>query len=162
MQLQVLQDEEDAQLLREERKKNKIKFAPIPDIPVSSEPLILPLLVTIRKLKSHQFCELWHFTNMGLDKEDHTSSFAIDNNSLSIIPAADSSHAFVPSAFTWDKSVANKDEDIIFEQFGQAMVCMVKAMIDCGWQKPHIDMHIKFWLHIEIHEWHYLHIQSEQ
>ncbi|KAF8421864.1 hypothetical protein L210DRAFT_3343478, partial [Boletus edulis BED1] len=67
-QLRLQQEEEEAQILRDEHKKNKAKFAPVPDRPVSSCPLILPSLVTTCKLKSHQFCELWYFTNAGLDE----------------------------------------------------------------------------------------------
>jgi hypothetical protein len=119
-QLHLQQEEEEAQLLKDERKKNKVKFTPIPDRPVALEPLILPSLVAIRKIRSHQFCELWYFTNTGLDEAEHTASYSIDDNSLSIIPSADSSHVFVPSAFARDKSEAIRDEDLSFEQFSQA------------------------------------------
>jgi hypothetical protein len=39
---------------------------------------------------------------------------------------------------------------------------MVKTMIDCGWQQPHVDMHVKFWSNIKGHPWRSSCIESEQ
>jgi len=160
--LRQQQEDEDAQVLREERKKNKAKFVPIPNRPVTSELLVLPSLVAVRKLKNHQFCELWYFTNAGLDEAERSVAFAIDDNSLSIVPAADGSHSFVPSAFARDKSDVVHDESLTFEQFGQATVRMIAAMANNGWQKPHVDMHIQFWSNIEHHKWRYSRMDSHQ
>lgn len=134
------QKEEDAQMLREKGKKNKIKFAPIPNKPVVSEPLVLPSLVAIRKIKNHQFCKLWYFTNAGLNEAERSASYSLDDNSLSIVPATDGSHSFVPSAFARDKADVVRDKNLSFEQFSQAPVQMVKSMIDCTWQQPHVDI----------------------
>jgi hypothetical protein len=120
--LRQQQEDEDALVLKEEWKKNKAKFVPIPNRPITSELLVLPSLVAVRKLKNHQFCELWYFTNAGLDEAERSVSFAIDDNSLSIVPAADGSHSFVPSAFARDKSDVVHNESLTFEQFGQATV----------------------------------------
>jgi len=155
-------DDEDAQFLREERKKNKSKFAPVPDRPVSSCPLILPSLVAVRKLKAHQFCKLWYFSNIGLKEAKASISFAADDNSLALIPSADGSHTFVPSAFAHDKSNVVHDENLSFEQFGQASLRMIDAMTNNSWQQPHVDMHIRFWANIERHEWHYSLLDSQQ
>jgi hypothetical protein len=160
--LRQQQEDEDAQVLREERKKNKAKFAPIPNRPVTSELLVLPSLVAVRKLKNHQFCELWYFINAGPDEAERSVAFAIDDNSLSIVPAADGSHSFVPSAFARDKSDVVHDESLTFEQFGQATVRMIAAMANNGWQKPHVDMHIQFWSNIEHHKWRYSRMDSHQ
>ena len=54
--------------------KNKAKFAPIPKVPVPSDPIILPSQVAIQKIHKHKFCELWYFTNAGLDVADATLS----------------------------------------------------------------------------------------
>ena len=88
-QLKAQQEEEELQFLKDERKKNKAKFVPILDRPVSSRPLIFPSLVAIRKIKNHQFCELWYFTNTGLDEAEKSTVFTADDNSLSIVPGAD-------------------------------------------------------------------------
>ncbi|KAF8136205.1 hypothetical protein EV363DRAFT_1158646, partial [Boletus edulis] len=161
-QLRLQREEEEAQILRDEHKKNKAKFAPIPDRPVSSRPLVLSSLVATRKLKSHQFCELWYFTNAGLDKADKSISYAADDNSLSIVLGADRSHSFVPSVFVHDKSDVVQDENLTFEQFGQATLRLMSAMVNNGWQQNHVDMHVCFWSNIENHEWRYSHIKTEQ
>jgi hypothetical protein len=160
--LRQQQEDEDALVLKEERKKNKAKFAPIPNRPVTSELLVLPSLVAVRKLKNHQFCELWYFTNAGLDEAECSVSFAIDDNSLSIVLATDGSHSFVPSAFARDKSDVVHNESLTFEQFGQVTVRMIAVMANNGWQKPHVDMHIQFWSNIEHHKWRYSRMDSHQ
>lgn len=99
-QLKAQQDEDEAQTLWDEQKKNKSKFTPIPNQAVPSLPLILPSLVAIHKLKAHQFHELWYFTNTSLDEAEKTISYAADDNSLSIIPGADGTHSFIPSIVT--------------------------------------------------------------
>ena len=144
-QLKAQQDEDEAQILREEQKKNKMKFAPIPNRAVSSRPLVLPSLIAIRKLKAHQFCELWYFTNTGLDEAKKSFSYAADDHALSIISGQDGTHSFVPSVIVHDKSNITQDENLSFKQFGQATIRMMDAMVNNGWQQDHVDMHIHFW-----------------
>ena len=150
------------QFLKDERKKNKAKFAPIPDRPISSRPLILPSLVAIRKIKNHWFCELWYFTNTGLNKAEKSTAFTADDNSLSKVPGVDGSHSFVPSAFAHDKSNIVQDENLTFKQFGQATLCLMNAMVNNGWHQDHVDMHVRFWSNIENHEWCYSRLNSQQ
>ncbi|KAF9232377.1 hypothetical protein BU15DRAFT_81312 [Melanogaster broomeanus] len=127
-QLQCQQEDEDAQALQEERKKHKSKFAPIPDIPVPTEPIIMAAQAALRKLKNHQFVEMWSWTNDGLDAADHHKVNIVDDCSLSLITTAEGLPAFVPSASTHNKLEATPDEDLTFEQFGQASVRMVAAI----------------------------------
>ncbi|KAG6326852.1 hypothetical protein ID866_12237 [Astraeus odoratus] len=94
------QHEEEAQLLCEECKKNKAKFAPIPDIGVAAEPIILPSQVAICKLQQHKFCKLWYFTNQGLKEASFNLSYALDNDTLAILPSADGSTTLVPTSVT--------------------------------------------------------------
>ena len=152
-QLRIQQEEEEAQALKDEHKKNKTKFMAIPDRPVPSHPLVLPSLVAVHKIKNHQFCELWYFTNAGLDAAKSSLSFAADNNSLSFVPSPDGSHVFIPSAFANDKAPVIQDDSLLFKQFSQATLCMVTTMRDCGWIDEHVNMHIKFWSNIENHTW---------
>lgn len=161
-QLRVQEEEEDTLILQDEKKKNKVKFAPIPDTPVSSRPLVLPSLVALCKLKNHQFCELWYFTNAGLDEAEKSILYTADDNSLSIVPGTDGSHSFVPSAFAHDKSNIIQDKNLSFEQFGQATLRLMNAMVNNGWQQDHVDMHIHFWSNIENHEWCYSRLDSQQ
>jgi hypothetical protein len=147
------QEDEDAQILKDERKKNKAKFAPIPNVPVSSEPITLPSQVAIRKIQQHKFCELWYFTNDGLDAADASLSYAIDDDSLSFVPSTDGTPTLVPTASARDKSHVTQDENLSMEQFGQASPRMIPFMYDHGWAQPHVQMHINFWSTIENHKW---------
>ena len=161
-QLKAQQEEDEAQILREERKKNKTKYAPIPDRAVSSRPLVLPSLIAICKLKAHQFCELWYFTNSGLDDTEKSFSYAADDHALSLVPGQDGTHTFVPSVIAHDKSSVTQDENLTFEQFGQATIRMMDAMVNNGWQQEHVDMHVRFWSSVENHEWRYSRVDSQQ
>ncbi|EGN96984.1 hypothetical protein SERLA73DRAFT_154354 [Serpula lacrymans var. lacrymans S7.3] len=71
MQQKSLADEQDV-AHREERKKNKLKYAPARDIDVPSDPVIIPLQYTTRKMKAGEYCELHYFTNRGLEEALHS------------------------------------------------------------------------------------------
>ncbi|KIK80553.1 hypothetical protein PAXRUDRAFT_158372, partial [Paxillus rubicundulus Ve08.2h10] len=114
--------DEDVQALQEERKKHKSKFAPIPDVPVPMEPVIMAAQATLCKLKNHQFVEMWYWTNDGLDAADHLKANVVDDCLLSLITMAEGLPTFVPLASTHNKLEATPDEDLTFEQFGQALV----------------------------------------
>ncbi|KAG6329343.1 hypothetical protein ID866_9746 [Astraeus odoratus] len=91
-------EEEKAQILHEECKKNKTKFAPIPDVEVAAEPIILPSQAALHKLQQHKFCELWYFTNEGLREATATCSFTLDDDTLSFLPTADGTMVLVPTS----------------------------------------------------------------
>ncbi|KAG6329388.1 hypothetical protein ID866_9702 [Astraeus odoratus] len=103
-------EEEEAQLLCKECKKNKAKFAPILDVGVTAEPIILPSQVAIYKLQQHKFCELWYFTNQGLKEASSNLSYALNNDTLAILPSADGSMTLVPTSVTQDKVDVTQDE----------------------------------------------------
>ncbi|KAG2367603.1 hypothetical protein BDR07DRAFT_1246784, partial [Suillus spraguei] len=52
---------------REDRKKNKKKYAPLVRGKVPSDPTIIPTQYATRKLKAGDYCELHYFTNRGLE-----------------------------------------------------------------------------------------------
>jgi hypothetical protein len=109
------QEEEEAQILKEERKKNKAKFAAIPKVPVPSEPIILSSQVAIRKIQQHKFCELWYFTNEGLDVADTSLSYTIDDDTLSFVPSTDGTPTLVPTSSACDRSNVTQDEKMALE-----------------------------------------------
>ncbi|KAG6328648.1 hypothetical protein ID866_10441 [Astraeus odoratus] len=55
---QKQQEEEEAQILHKEDKKNKTKFTPILDMEVVAEPIILPSQAVLLKLQQYKFCKL--------------------------------------------------------------------------------------------------------
>ncbi|KIK76760.1 hypothetical protein PAXRUDRAFT_168826 [Paxillus rubicundulus Ve08.2h10] len=121
-QLQCQHEDEDVQALQEEHKKHKSKFAPIPDVPVPTEPIIMAAQAVLCKLKNHQFVKMWYWTNDGLDVADCLKANVIDDCSLSLITTAEGLPAFIPSASTHNKLEVTPDEDLTFKQFGQASV----------------------------------------
>ncbi|KAG6326231.1 hypothetical protein ID866_12856 [Astraeus odoratus] len=50
----------------EDRKKNKAKYNPIHNAPVPSGPIVIPCAMVQAKMRKGAYCELWYFTNRGL------------------------------------------------------------------------------------------------
>ncbi|KAI6020588.1 hypothetical protein EDC04DRAFT_2575922 [Pisolithus marmoratus] len=126
-----LWDEEEAMLV-EERKKNKAKYAPIPD--------------------KGEYCELYFFTNAGL-AEVESFNTSIDDEALTLLKTDNGHHVWVPASNTRDKSAIIKDEDLSWEQFSKASIRILGAMKEHDWQQDRIDMHVKFWTALEVHPW---------
>ncbi|KAI5981875.1 hypothetical protein EDD15DRAFT_2512883 [Pisolithus albus] len=146
-----LRDEEDA-ALAEERKKNKAKYAPVPDVEVPHGPVNIPALYATRKLKKGEYCDDDFFTNAGLAEADSRST-SVDDEALTLLKSDNGQHVWIPASNTRDKSAVIKDEDLTWEQFGEATVRMLSAMREHDWQKDRVDMHVKFWMALEVHPW---------
>ncbi|KAI6130877.1 hypothetical protein EDD17DRAFT_1433712, partial [Pisolithus thermaeus] len=121
-----LQDEEEARIA-EECKKNKAKYAPIPDFEVPSGPVNIPALYATHKLKKGEYCKLYFFTNVSL-AEAESFNTSINNEALTLLKADNGQHIWVPASNSRDKSAIIKDEDLTWEQFGKAAVCLMNAM----------------------------------
>ncbi|KAH0831392.1 hypothetical protein J3R83DRAFT_14057 [Lanmaoa asiatica] len=152
-QLRLQQEEDEEQALKEERKKNKAKFAIIPDTPVPVEPVIVPAHAALRKLKNHQFVDMWYWTNDSLDAADRVKANIPDDSSLALITSEDGTPSFIPSVSAHSKLSVIPDEELSFEQFGQAAIRMITAMRQSNWDPSHINMFISFWRNIETHPW---------
>ncbi|KIK80944.1 hypothetical protein PAXRUDRAFT_157292 [Paxillus rubicundulus Ve08.2h10] len=147
----ALEEEQDL-TKQEEQKKNKIKFIPVPDISVPTESIVIPSSYTLTKLHKAEYCELYYFTNRGLaDAETTTPSF--DDKALVLTKSDNGIHSFVSLSSVKAKSSLIKDEDLTWEEFGQAKFRMINTMCESEWPDEHIQMHIDFWLSIETHEW---------
>ncbi|KAI5980542.1 hypothetical protein EDD15DRAFT_2136037, partial [Pisolithus albus] len=121
-----LREEEEA-ALAEERKKNKAKYAPVPDVEVPSGPVDIPALYATRKLKKGEYCELYFFTNAGLAEADSFNA-SIDDEALTLLKSDNGQHVWIPASNTRDRSTVIKDEDLTWEQFGEASVRLIAAM----------------------------------
>jgi len=149
---QTLRDEEEA-ARQEERKKNQNKYAPIRRAAVPSDPVILPSQYATRKLKAGEFCELFYFTNRGLD-DASKSSMTTNPEALVMMPAADGLHTFVPAGAVRDsKTVVTKDENLSWEEFNEAAPRMISAMRVHDWPQDRVDMFIAFWSALQTHRW---------
>lgn len=152
LRLRLLKDEQDA-ARSEERKKNKSKYAPVRDTDVPSDPVILPSQYATRKLKAGEFCELFYFTNKGLD-DAFKSPSSTDSEALIMLPAANGLHSWIPATALKDpKTVVTKDENLSWEDFNQAAPRMVSAMKLQDWPEDRVDMHIHFWSALQSHRW---------
>ncbi|KAI6094614.1 hypothetical protein F5141DRAFT_976831, partial [Pisolithus sp. B1] len=123
---ELAQYEEEARIA-EEHKKNKAKYAPIPDVEVLSGPVNIPAPYATCKLKKGEYCELYFFTNVGLAEVESFNTL-IDDEALTLLKADNGQHVWVPASNSRDKSAIIKDEDLTWEQFGKAAVCLMSAM----------------------------------
>lgn len=144
--------EEDAARL-EERKKNKSKYAPVRHANVPSDPVVLPSPYATRKLGAGGFCELYYFTNKGL--EDARKSLTIaEPEALVTMPSTNGLHSSIPAGAVKDpKSAVTKDENISWEEFNESTPRMISAMKVHDWPQDRIDMHIQFWSALQTHRW---------
>jgi hypothetical protein len=101
-------------------KKNKSKYAPVCNIEIPSNLVILPCQYTIRKMKSGEYCKLFYFTNSGLE-EASRATFTVDEDALIMLPTSDGLHKWIPAGAARDPKVhIVKDENLTWEQFNKA------------------------------------------
>ena len=80
------------------------------------------------------------------------SSYALDDNTLSFVSSANSLPTLILALLAQDKSNVTQDENLLMEQFGQALVHMIPFMHDYGWDPSNVKMHFCFWSVIENHK----------
>ena len=151
------EEEDERTILDEERKKNKSKYAPFRDLDVPSEPLVIPSYYASRKMKKGDFCELYYFTNAGL-QEARKDNLTVDSEALVMLPASDGQHCWIPAGAARDpRAVISEDENLSWEEFNQAAPRMINAMKENSWPEARIDMHIQFWSSLQNHRWRHAH-----
>ncbi|KAF8802838.1 hypothetical protein BYT27DRAFT_7111300 [Phlegmacium glaucopus] len=119
-------------LHREEIKKKKIKYIPIPD-------------------RDGLYVELWYYTNAGLDDALRSSNTA-DDEAMVMLRRPDGSSSWVPSASTRDAAGVSDDKNISWEDFCQAAPRMIVAMEEADWPQDRVSMLAKFWGNLQVHE----------
>ncbi|KIJ06246.1 hypothetical protein PAXINDRAFT_92309, partial [Paxillus involutus ATCC 200175] len=137
---------------QEERKKYKNKYLPIPNTAVPTETIIIPSAYAMNKLHKGEYCELYYFTNRDL-AEDESSLPSLDDDALTLTKLENGTHSFITLSSTKAKASLIKDEDLSWEEVGQANFRMINAMCQCEWADARVQMHIDLWLAIETHEW---------
>ncbi|KAG1847686.1 hypothetical protein DFJ58DRAFT_717168 [Suillus subalutaceus] len=119
----LLMEQEAA--ISEERKKNKSKYALVCNIDIPSNPIILPCRYAVWKMKSGDSCELFYFTNSGLEEASHTM-FTADEDTLVVLPMSDG--MWIPAGAARDpKAQIVKDESLTWEQFNEAAPRMLSG-----------------------------------
>ena len=142
--------EEAASLKKEEMKKNKSKYIPIPDRDVPSIARVIASNYAIRKMEKGLYVELWYYTNAGLDDAFRNSN-TVDDEVMTMIRLPNGSSSWAPAAST---KAANPTEDrnILWEDFCQAAPRMIVAMEEADWPQERVAMLAKFWGNLQIHE----------
>ncbi|KIK73233.1 hypothetical protein PAXRUDRAFT_112786, partial [Paxillus rubicundulus Ve08.2h10] len=136
---------------QEEWKKYKNKYSPIPNMAIPMETIIIPSAYAMNKLRNGEYCELYYFTHQGL-AEDESSFPSLDNDALTLTKLENGTHSFIALSSAKAKALLIKDEDLSWEEVGQAHFHMINAMRQCEWANAHVQMHIDLWLAIETHE----------
>jgi hypothetical protein len=143
---------EEAEALRkEEVKRNKAKYAPIPDRDVPTVARVVASNYAIRKMEKGLYVELWYYTNAGLD-EAFRSSNTVDDEAMMMIRSSNGSTSWVPAASTRTSSSVTDDRNILWEDFCQAAPRMIVAMEEADWPSERVAMLAKFWGNLQIHE----------
>ncbi|KAI5982413.1 hypothetical protein EDD15DRAFT_2400498 [Pisolithus albus] len=157
--LQLEREREREAALQEEKKKYRHKHAPIPqDAVISSDPIIIPSPIAVRKLRKGDFVELYYFTNKGL-RSVESSTRSADDDALALLQMGDGLHSFVPLAAAQAKGTITMDEDLSWEEFAEAAHRLATAMRENEWPEDRVDSHIKFWIALEGHPWRHGHCE---
>ncbi|KAG2058090.1 hypothetical protein BDR06DRAFT_876975 [Suillus hirtellus] len=145
---ECINEEESAR--KEEKKKYKHKFMPIPeDTGVLDEPSIIPSSYAIHKLNKGEYLELWYFTNDGLDKAHSKKTINDDAMVMSTLP--DGSTAWVVAAAARNASSIIDNENLSFEEFCIACPRFIVAIEEADWPQDQVRMMAFFWKNVQIH-----------
>ncbi|KAF8816234.1 hypothetical protein BYT27DRAFT_7208838 [Phlegmacium glaucopus] len=137
LKVQARVDEEE-NFQKEEIKRNKSKYIPIPDRDV---PTIAPVVTsnyTIRKMEKGLYVELCYYTNAGLDEASRSSNTA-NNKAMVMLQLPDGVISWVPAASARTTSGVVDDKDLPWEDFCQAAPQMIVAMEEANWPQDHVN-----------------------
>ena len=143
-------DEADS-LKKEEMKKNKSKYIPIPDRDVPSIARVIASNFAIKKMEKGLYVELWYYTNAGLDNAFRNSN-TLDDEAMIMIRLPDGSSSWAPASSSRTTSNLTEDRNILWEDFCQAAPRMIVAMEEADWPPERVAMLAKFWGNLQIHE----------
>ncbi|KDQ61889.1 hypothetical protein JAAARDRAFT_90318, partial [Jaapia argillacea MUCL 33604] len=112
---------------KDEMKRNKAKYIPIPNRGVPDEAPVITSQYTMKRLEKGSYVGMWHFTNAGIDDALRNSSVA-DDDAMVMQQGADGKGSWVPAASTHIALTIIEDKDLKWEDFCQAVPRMITAM----------------------------------
>lgn len=143
--------EEVETLRKEEMKKNKFKYLPIPDRDVPTVARVIASNYAVRKMEKGLYVELWYYTNAGLDEAMRNSN-TVDDEAMMMVRLPNGSTSWAPAAATRGAATVTEDKHILWEDFCQAAPRMIVAMEEAGWTQDRVAMLAKFWGRLQVHE----------
>lgn len=150
--LRIQNEFEEAETLRkEEMKKNKSKYLPIPDRDVPTVAPVFASSYAVRRMDKGLYVELWYYTNAGLE-EASRNSITVDDETMSMVRLPNGSTSWVPAASARTTTAVLEDKNILWEDFCQAAPRMILAMEEANWPQERVSMLAKFWGNLQIHE----------
>ena len=147
----LLLAQEQENLAKEERKKNRNKYLPIPDCPMPAVTPIFPSEYAVKKMEKGLYVELWYYTNDGLDDAARSHSSA-DDEAMVMGRNADGSPLWVSAAAARESKKILNDKDISWDDFTQAAPQMLVAMTNANWAMERVIMLGQFWGNLQTHE----------
>ena len=148
----MLRDAEEAEAKKEEQKKHKNKYTPIPNRSLPDTALILPPQHALNKLRKGDYVPLYLFTNQGIREAEEEGS---GDEDLLMLVQTDKGPTFQTSASVRAKKYKVRDEALSWEEFSQANYRMLGAMCQQEWPDDRLKMVCDFWVALETHFWHH-------
>jgi hypothetical protein len=142
--------EQDA-LQREEMKKNRAKYIPIPNRAMPAVTLIFPAAYAVKKMERGQYVELWYYTNDGLH-DAARSQYSDDDEAMVLSRNPDGTSSWVSAAASRESKKIIDDKNLHWDDFAQAVPRMLVAMENSGWPGERIAMLAGFWGNLQTHE----------
>ncbi|KZP14708.1 hypothetical protein FIBSPDRAFT_751416 [Athelia psychrophila] len=138
-------------LAKEERKRNRDKYIPIPlDRAVPMQPHNVLSTYATRKLDKGHYLELWFVTNDGLESAHH-GNLCHDQDTMTVTQKEDGSVSWEPTAQA-PRGVID-DEDLPWEDFCTVCPLFIKATEDAHWPSERINMMSGLFYAVQTHPW---------
>ncbi|KAH9916494.1 hypothetical protein B0H21DRAFT_851814 [Amylocystis lapponica] len=146
--LEVAQEAEQAQ--KDEARKHRDKYRPIPMRPTPRADLVLAAPYALKRLEKALYLELYYYTNVGLDAANLAVS-SLDDDVMTMQRGEDGIASWVPAvAAKAAKSVVD-DQDLTWEQIMEAVPRFITAMESARWDPPRVEMLARFWGALQLH-----------
>jgi hypothetical protein len=152
-QRQALELEESA-ILAEERKKNRLKYIPIPQRPRPPRATadVLVNEFALRKLDRGQYVELYYWTNKGL--EDARLNYrTLDDESMVPTAGLDGSTTWITASAARPASGIIPDHSLTPTDFAHAVPRAIASLERRGWDANRVRMLASFWGGLMFHRY---------
>ena len=99
-------------LRKDELKRNKSKYLPIPDRDVPTVASVIASSYAVRKMEKGLYVKLWYYTNAGLDNAHHNSN-TTEDEAMTMLRLPNGATSWVPAAATRSSATVTDDKNIL-------------------------------------------------